>query len=120
MNGITTNPYMILIIISIILLIAGMLLDANAALLMLVPIFAPLISVYGYDEIHFAMVCILTLVMGGMSPPVAMLLYIASSCTETPLDQVVKHIWPFLVVNYAVVILVIFCPIIVTWLPALM
>jgi len=65
------------------------------------------------------MVCILTLDMGGMSPPVGLLMYIASSITDTPLAKTVKQIWQFLFVNYGVTILVIFVPAIVTLLPAL-
>ena len=65
------------------------------------------------------MVCILTLDMGGMSPPVGLLMYIASSITDTPLAKTVKQIWQFLAVNYGVTILVIFVPAIVTLLPAL-
>jgi C4-dicarboxylate transporter DctM subunit len=88
-------------------------------MLMLVPVFSPLILQYGFDPIYFAMVCILTLDMGGMSPPVGLLMYIASSITDTPLAKTVKHIWAFLCVNYGVTILVIFVPAIVTLLPAL-
>ena len=113
------NKYIIMLFISVILFIAGMFIDSNAAMLMLVPVFSPLIVQYGFDPIYFAMVCILTLDMGGMSPPVGLLMYIASSITDTPLAKTVKQIWQFLAVNYGVTILVIFVPAIVTLLPAL-
>ena len=114
------NPYLILIFISIILYIAGMFIDSNAAMLMLVPIFTPLIAAYGFNPIYFAMVCILTLDMGGMSPPVGLLMYISASITDTPLEKVVKNIFKFIAVNYSVTLLVIFIPALVTWLPSLM
>ena len=113
------NKYIIMLFISAILFVAGMFIDSNAAMLMLVPVFSPLILQYGFDPIYFAMVCILTLDMGGMSPPVGLLMYIASSITDTPLAKTVKQIWQFLFVNYGVTILVIFVPAIVTLLPAL-
>ena len=113
------NKYIIMMFISVILFVAGMFIDSNAAMLMLVPVFSPLILQYGFDPIYFAMVCILTLDMGGMSPPVGLLMYIASSITDTPLAKTVKQIWQFLAVNYGVTILVIFVPAIVTLLPAL-
>ena len=113
------NKYIIMLFISVILFVAGMFIDSNAAMLMLVPVFSPLILQYGFDPIYFAMVCILTLDMGGMSPPVGLLMYIASSITDTPLAKTVKHIWSFLAVNYGVTILVIFIPAIVTFLPAM-
>ena len=113
------NKYIIMMFISVILFVAGMFIDSNAAMLMLVPVFSPLILQYGFDPIYFAMVCILTLDMGGMSPPVGLLMYIASSITDTPLAKTVKQIWQFLAVNYGVTILVIFIPAIVTFLPAM-
>lgn len=113
------NKYIIMLFISVILFVAGMFIDSNAAMLMLVPVFSPLILQYGFDPIYFAMVCILTLDMGGMSPPVGLLMYIASSITDTPLAKTVKQIWQFLFVNYGVTILVIFVPVLVTLLPTL-
>ena len=113
------NKYIIMMFISVILFVAGMFIDSNAAMLMLVPVFSPLILQYGFDPIYFAMVCILTLDMGGMSPPVGLLMYIASSITDTPLAKTVKQMWQFLAVNYGVTILVIFIPAIVTFLPAM-
>ena len=78
------------------------------------------IAAYGFDPIYFAMVCILTLDMGGMSPPVGLLMYISASITDTPLEKVVKNIFKFITVNYSVTLLVIFIPALVTWLPSLM
>ena len=65
------------------------------------------------------MVCILTLDMGGMSPPVGLLMYLSANITDTPLGKVVKNIWQFIAVNYAVTILTIFIPAIVLLLPKL-
>ena len=119
MIGFTSSGIVALLVISVILFIAGMFIDSNAALLMLVPIFSPLIALFGFHPIHFAMVCILTLVMGGMSPPAGLLMYITASCTNTPLEKVVRHIWPFLAANYVIVLAVILFPALVTWLPGL-
>ena len=114
------SPELVLIFLSVILYIAGMFIDSNAVMFMLIPIFAPLIESYGYDPLYFAIVMILALVMGGLSPPVGLLMYISSSITGTDLGEVVKHIFKFIVVNYGVVILVIFVPKVALWLPSLM
>lgn len=119
LTSFTSSGVVVLMFISVVLFIAGMFIDSNAALLMLVPIFAPLIQTFGFDPIHFAMVCILTLDMGGMSPPVGLLMYIAASSTNTDLNKVVHNIWPFLAINYLVVILTIFIPQICTLIPSL-
>jgi TRAP-type C4-dicarboxylate transport system permease large subunit len=63
---------------------------------------------------------ILALVMGGISPPVGLVMYIASAITGTDLGKVVKYIFRFIVINYAAVILVIFVPQIALWLPGRM
>lgn len=120
MSAITSSQIVVLIFISIILFVAGMFVDSNAAMLMLIPVFTPLIAQYGFDPLHFAMICILTLDMGGMSPPVGLLMYIAAGITNTPLSKVVKNIWRFIAVNYTVVILAIIFPVIVTLLPQLL
>lgn len=119
MTSFTSSPNVVLIFVSVVLFIAGMFIDSNAAMLMLIPIFAPLISQYNFSPLHFAMVCILTLDMGGMSPPVGLLMYLSANITETPLSKVVKSIWQFIAVNYTVTILTIFIPAIVTLLPKL-
>ena len=119
MTSFTSSPNVVLIFVSVVLFIAGMFIDSNAAMLMLIPIFAPLISQYNFSPLHFAMVCILTLDMGGMSPPVGLLMYLSANITETPLSKVVKSIWQFIAVNYTVTILAIFIPAIVTLLPKL-
>ena len=115
----TSSPSVVLLFVSVVLFVAGMFIDSNAAMLMLIPIFAPLITQYQFSPLHFAMVCILTLDMGGMSPPVGLLMYLSANITNTPLGRVVKSIWQFIAVNYAVTFLTIFIPAIVTLLPSL-
>jgi len=113
------NGSLILLFVSIVLFIAGMFIDSTAAMLMLIPIFAPLITQYGFNPLHFAMVCILTLDMGGLSPPVGLLIYLAANITKTKLERVVRYIWRFIAVNYTVTILVILIPWLVMIIPRL-
>jgi C4-dicarboxylate transporter DctM subunit len=114
----TQNTYVILLIIIAILFIIGMFIDPTAAMLMLVPVFAPLIGKFGYDPIHFAMIIVLTLVLGGLTPPVGMLLYIVASVEKTPLEKVVFSIWPFIWLILGIVILTVFVPEVVTLIPS--
>lgn len=116
----TTNGTVLYFIIFVIIFIAGMFVDPTAILLMIVPIFLPMIGTFHLNPIHFAMVCLLSLCTGGMSPPVGMLLYITSSATGTPLSRVIKYCWGFLLVGIIVIFLVIFFPAIVTTLPTIM
>ena len=120
MNNFTNNGNMVLIMIFIIIFIAGMFIESTAILLMLVPFFAPLVSVYGFDPIHFATVCIISLVLGGITPPVGIVMYVVSSVTHTELKSIIKHIWPFIAIFSIGVLLVIFIPQVATWLPSFM
>lgn len=120
MNNFTNNGNMVLIMIFIIIFIAGMFIESTAILLMLVPFFSPLISVYGFDPIHFATVCIISLVLGGITPPVGIVMYVVSSVTHTELKSIIRHIWPFIAIFSIGVLLVIFIPQVSTWLPSFM
>lgn len=119
MTSFTSSPIVVMLFVSVVLFLAGMFIDSNAAMLMLIPIFAPLIGQYGFDPLYFAMICILTLDMGGLSPPVGLLMYITANITNTPLGKVVRNIWQIIAVNYGVTILAIFIPAIVTLIPSL-
>ena len=114
----TTDGTILYFIIFVLIFIAGMFIDPTAILLMIVPIFLPMIGTFNLNPIHFAMVCILSLCTGGMSPPVGMLLYISSSATGTDLARVIKHCWGFLLVGVIVIFMVIFIPGLVTFLPS--
>lgn len=113
----SSNPYVILLIIIGILFIVGMFIDPTAAMLMLVPVFAPLIGKYGYDPLHFALIIVITLVLGGLTPPVGMLLYIVSSVDNTPFEKVVMKIWPFVWIILGIILVAVFVPEIFTLIP---
>lgn len=119
MSDLTDSPSIVLIVIFIIIFIAGMFIESTAILLMLVPFFAPLISVYNFDAIHFATVCIISLVLGGITPPVGIVMYVVSGVTKTDLKRIIHHIWPFIIIFSLGVLLVIFVPQVCTWLPNL-
>ncbi len=113
----SSNPYVILLIIIAVLFIVGMFIDPTAAMLMLVPVFAPLIGKYGFDPLHFALVIVITLVLGGLTPPVGMLLYIVSSVDNTPFEKVVVTIWPFIWIILGIILVAVFIPEIFTLVP---
>ncbi len=120
MTSLTTNYYVMLFLIVLIITILGMLIEVTSAMLMAIPVLVPLIPIMGYDPLHFAMVIVLTFVAGGISPPVGIVLYIVCGIGKTKLSEAVKHIWPFVFIIVAVVVLVIFIPQIVQFLPGVM
>lgn len=120
MNSVTNNGTVVLLLIFVIIFFAGMFIESTAILLMLVPFFSPLIAVYGFNPIHFATVCIISLVLGGITPPVGIVMYVVSSVTHTELKSIIRHIWPFIFIFSLGCILVIFIPQVSTWLPGLL
>lgn len=113
-----TSKYSTIFCIIIILVIMGMFVDSNAAMLMMVPIFAPICTMYGMDTIHFSMIILLAMINGGLTPPVGLVLYIVASIENIPLSKACKAVWAFVGINLFVLILVIFIPAIVTFIPS--
>jgi tripartite ATP-independent transporter DctM subunit len=118
LQGITDSPTVLLLIVIALLMFVGMFVEGTAALLIFVPVFMPLVKMYGLNEIQFALIVIVTILIGTVTPPVGLQLYIASSIARVPIDKVV--VWPFVAVMLAVVLLMVFIPGIATWLPSVL
>jgi len=117
--GITDSHIVFLFMVAVLLLFMGMFIDASATMLMLVPILSPLLPLYGIDPLHFAMVFLISLEAGGLTPPVGLTLYIVCSTANVPFSKCVKWAWVFTGIIYATVVAVIFFPGIVTTVPGL-
>ena len=116
-QGITTDPTTFIWLVMALLVVVGMFLESNAAYIMLVPLLAPIAQLYGIDPLHFGFVFILNLVIGMLTPPVGVLLFVVSSARQVPLNALLGQVWPFIVVQFAVLVLCIVWPPVVTWLP---
>lgn len=120
MVSLTDNPLIFLLIVNVFLLLVGMFMDGIAALIILVPIFAPLILNYGIDPVHFGVIICINLTIGLLTPPVGAGLYIASALGEVKLESLVKSIWPFLIASFVALLLITYWPDLVLWLPAVL
>lgn len=120
MTGLTTNIHIVLLMIIVLEMILGMFIDANAIILMMVPIFAPLMSTLGVNPVYFAMVFILAVDTGGLTPPVGLVMYIVAGIENVSISKVVKQIWVFVFAMMAVDILMIFFPQMALWIPSMM
>lgn len=120
MSGLTNNKYVILIFISVIIMIMGLFIDSNAILLMMVPVFMPFVAQFGLNPVHFAMIILLSVATGGLTPPVGLVLYIVAGIDNANIVKVCKSIWVFVGLMAVMIVLVIFIPQIVTWLPSIM
>ena len=118
--NLSTNPIVILLIINVILLIVGTVSDLAPNILILTPVFLPVILQLGIDPIHFGIVVILNQAIALVTPPVGNCLYICSNIGKVSIEKVFKSGIPFMAANVAVLLLVIFVPEIALWLPNLL
>lgn len=117
-TGLTDDPLIFLCIVVLIFFVVGLVIEGTAALLIFVPIFWPMIGLYGINELQFALVVIVTILVGTITPPVGIQLFIAADIAKISVFKV--EIWPFVAVMAAVVILMIAFPAIVTIVPELL
>ena len=109
------TPTMMLFALVGLLLIIGLLIEGLAALIIFVPVFMPLIPAFQFDEVHFALIIIVTILIGTVTPPVGVQLYIAAAIGRVRLQDIV--IWPFVLAMTAVVALMVLFPQFVVFLP---
>jgi tripartite ATP-independent transporter DctM subunit len=118
-SSISTNPYVVLLLINILLLIVGCFMEAIAAMLILIPVLIPIVQAAGIDLIHFGLIMVFNLMLGLLTPPVGILLYICANFAEITLEQEVKAVIPFLIMGLLVLALITLFPALVLWLPNL-
>jgi tripartite ATP-independent transporter DctM subunit len=111
------GPITVLLVVAALLLAAGIVIDGLAALLIFVPVFMPLVPAYGLDHIHFALLIVIMIMIGTITPPVGMQIYIASAIAKVSISDMTC--WPFVWAMMVVVLLIIFFPSLVTFLPDL-
>ncbi|MFT4470508.1 TRAP transporter large permease [Arthrobacter sulfonylureivorans] len=119
-TGFTDNPLVFLLLINLLLIVLGMLIDATAVILVTVPVLLPLAVSYGIDPVHFGVIMIVNLMIGLLTPPVGSVLYVMSSVTARPVDEIFKGIVPFLTPMVAVLIIITLFPQVVMFLPNLL
>jgi C4-dicarboxylate transporter DctM subunit len=113
------NWIMFLLIVNIVLFIAGMFIDPNSILLVLVPTFFPVATSLGIDPVHFGLLVCLNICIGMITPPFGLDLFVASSTLKRPVEVIISGIWPFLVTNIVVLLLITYVPQISTAILAL-
>lgn len=115
--GISTSPWVILLIINVFLLIIGCFMDSTVAILILGPVFMPVLTAIGIDPVHFGVLMVLNLMIGLMTPPFGMVLFVMQQVSGLKYEQVVKACVPTLIPLFIVLLLITFFPLLVTWLP---
>lgn len=120
LQGFDLSPQGFLLLVNVILLVLGCLLEGITILLIIVPIFIPVAQALGIDMVHFGVVVVVNLMIGLVTPPYGLLLFIVASIAETPLWPVVRDIFPFLISMIIALAVITFVPEVVLWLPRLL
>lgn len=115
--GEISDPLMFLLMVNILLLIVGCLIEGLAAMVVLVPILAPIAVQLGIDPVHFALVVVLNLMIGLITPPMGLCLFVVDGIARVGLPAILRRIWPLLLAELAVLALVTVIPQLSTFLP---
>ena len=114
---ISENPIIVLLLINLILIIAGCFLETVAAITILVPVLLPIVVSVGVDPVHFGVIMVLNLMIGLLTPPIGMVLYVLSRVSGVPFERCVAATAPFLIPLVVVLLMVTYMPSLVMWLP---
>ncbi|MDD4606657.1 MAG: TRAP transporter large permease, partial [Dysgonamonadaceae bacterium] len=115
--ALSDNPFVILLLINMILLVVGIFMDMTPAVLIFTPIFLPIVTSMGIDPIHFGIIMVLNLSVGLCTPPVGSVLFIGCSVAGLSIDKVLKPLLPMFIAMVVVLLLVTYIPEISLWLP---
>ncbi len=110
--SVSSRPMIILLLITGVILITGVFMETASALIILTPVFLPLVNAMHIDLIHFGLIMVVGLAIGMITPPVAINLYVASSITKLPLERISASVIPYLLVLIGALLLVVYVPIV--------
>ena len=105
-----SNKYVFLIIVILFLLVVGMFIEGNAAMIVLVPLLAPVAQAYGINEIHFAMLFIFVMAVGGVTPPMGTLIFVTCGVTKCDIKAFIKESMPFYIMLLILMLGIAFIP----------
>ncbi len=118
--NLTSNKYVFLLLCNVVLLIMGMFLEGGACLMITTPLLLPVALQLGIDPIHYGLVAIVNIMVGGITPPFGSMMFTTCGITGCPISEFLKEIWPFILSLIAVLLLCTFCPRLITIVPDLL
>ena len=117
--GADISPLMFILLVNILVLLLGCILDATVIILVIIPLFIPTCRELGIDLVHFGVLIVVNSMVGLITPPYGILLFVINAVTGIPLKEIISEIWAFLAVLLGALLLMILVPDIVLWLPRL-
>lgn len=110
LTGITDNPTLLLLVIMLFMLVVGCVMDMTPAILIFTPVLLPAVVLVGIDPVYFGLLLIINLSIGLITPPVGTVLYVACGISKISLWDITKGIWPFWIVQVAILLLLVLFP----------
>ncbi len=117
--GVEVHPLLFLLAVNVLVLLLGCVLDATTIILVIVPLFIPTCEALGIDLVHFGVLVVVNSMIGLITPPYGILLFVINAVTGIPLKEIIGEIWAFLAVLMAALLFLILAPDVVLWLPRL-
>jgi tripartite ATP-independent transporter DctM subunit len=115
--GLSTEPWVILLVINAVLLLLGMFIEGIAIMIIAYPVLLPIIAKIGVDPVHFGVILVLNIMIGLVTPPVGLCLYVVAGIAKISIAEITREIWPYVLALIAVLMLITFVPAISLWLP---
>ena len=114
------SPIAFLLMVNVLLLLLGCVLDATTILLVIIPLFLPAARELGIDLVHFGVVVVVNTMIGLITPPYGILLFVINATTGAPMKDMIREIWPFMLALIVALMVMTFVPSVVLWLPRLL
>jgi len=115
-----SEPWMMMVVINIFLLGMGMFLEGGAVLIIVAPLLVPVVTAMGVDPVHFGLILIVNIMIGGITPPFGSMMFTTCSITGVPIGSFIKEVYPFIIALILVLIVVTYVPALVMFLPNLL
>ena len=116
----SASPWMMLLLINLFLLVMGMFLEGGAVLIIVAPLLVPVMRMMGLDMVHFGLILIVNIMIGGITPPFGSMMFTTCSITKVPVGDFIREVWPFIIALLVVLFIVTYIPSIVLFLPNLL
>jgi tripartite ATP-independent transporter DctM subunit len=113
------EPWQLLLLINVLLLLLGMVLDTTGIMILVTPVIVPTIVSLGIDPVHFGTVMIVNMMIGLLTPPIGMALFVVSNLAKVPVESVARECVPFIIGLAGVLLVITYVPATVLWLPDL-
>jgi len=110
MKGVEISPVVFLLLLNLLFLVLGCLLDASTIILVIIPVFIPTVKALGIDLVHFGVVAVVNCMIGLITPPYGVLLFVINAITGVPMKLLIQYIWPWIAVLVASLLLMILVP----------